>query len=91
MHLTQLIFLFLITALNSAVAHAAANCHAYPKAEWAQEETLRSVMTEEGYRIKKLKIDGNCYEIYGYNPQGKKVEFYFDMKTLEIVKAEVEQ
>jgi len=43
----------------------------------------------QGYKIDKFKIDGNCYEIYGSNKDGKKVEIYFDTKTLAVVKAEI--
>ena len=67
--------------------HAAADCPAYPKEEWASENTLKEALDAEGYTIKKFKIDGNCYEMYGRNKEGKKVEIYFDMKTLAIVKA----
>jgi hypothetical protein len=70
---------------------ASADCPSYPKEEWASEDTLKEALEAEGYKIKKLKIDGNCYEIYGRNKAGKKVEIYFDMKTLAIVKAEVEK
>lgn len=70
---------------------AGADCPVYPKAEWASKDTLQQTLKEEGYTIKKLKVDGNCYEIYGRNKQGKKVEIYFDAKTLAIVKAEVEK
>lgn len=66
---------------------ASADCPAYPKEEWAAEATLKKALEDEGYKIKKFKIDGNCYEIYGRNKEGKKVEIYFDMKTLAIVKA----
>jgi hypothetical protein len=45
----------------------------------------------QGYKIAKFKIDGNCYEIYGTNKDGKKVEIYFDTKSLDIVKAEIEK
>jgi hypothetical protein len=69
---------------------ASADCPAYPKEEWAPEDTLKEALDAEGYQIKKFKIDGNCYEIYGRNKEGKKVEIYFDMKTLAIIKAEVE-
>jgi hypothetical protein len=55
------------------------------------ENTLKQTLVEEGYTIKKFKVDGNCYEIYGRNKEGKKVEIYFDTKTLAIVKAEVER
>lgn len=72
-------------------AHAGATCEAHPKSEWASETTLKQTLEEEGYTIKKFKVDGNCYEIYGRNKAGKKVEIYFDTKTLAIVKAEVER
>jgi hypothetical protein len=77
--------------LSSLNALAAANCPAYPKEEWASEDTLKQALADEGYKIKKFKVDGNCYEIYGWNKEGKKVEIYFDMKTFAIIKAEVER
>ncbi len=73
------------------LASASANCPSYPKEDWASEETLKEGLAAEGYTIKKFKIDGNCYEIYGRNKEGKKVEIYFDMKSLEIIKAEIEK
>jgi hypothetical protein len=76
-----------VWSVTSVVTHAAANCPAYPKEEWAAESNLKEALDAEGYTIKKFKIDGNCYEMYGRNKEGKKVEIYFDMKTLAIVKA----
>ena len=79
----------LLLALFSSQALASADCPAYPKEEWASEDTLKRALADEGYSVKKFKIDGNCYEIYGRNKKGQKVEIYFDMKTLAIVKAEI--
>ena len=83
----------LIALLSFAplAAMAGADCKVHPKEEWAPEATLKQALADEGYTIKKFKVDGNCYEIYGKNKEGKKVEIYFDTKTLEIVKAEVEK
>lgn len=75
------------TMMQSMAVFAAADCKAYPKEEWASEDTLKEALEAEGYTIKKFKIDGNCYEIYGRSKEGKKVEIYFDMKSLAIVKA----
>lgn len=72
-------------------AFASADCVAHPKDEWAPEDTLKQALKDEGYTIKKFKVDGDCYEMYGRNKEGKKVEIYFDTKTLAIVKAEVER
>ena len=82
--------ILILMALMPINVWASADCPAYPKEEWADEDTLKEALDAEGYTIKKFKIDGNCYEIYGRNKEGKKVEIYFDMKTLAIIKAEVE-
>ena len=43
----------------------------------------------QGYEINKFKItSGQCYEIYGKNQAGKKVEIYFDPVSGKIVKQE---
>jgi len=82
-------YLFLLLALSASQAFASAECPYYPKEEWAPESALKQKLADKGYTIKKFKIEGNCYEIYGRNKRGKKVEIYFDAKTLEILKAEV--
>jgi len=83
-------FLFLLALLSPFTVYASADCPVHPKEEWAPEDTLKQALADEGYTIKKFKVDGNCYEIYGRNKEGKKVELYFDTKTLAIIKAEVE-
>jgi len=81
-------FLLALMSLLPMQVLASADCPAYPKEEWGAEETLKQALVDEGYKIKKFKIDGNCYEMYGRNKEGKKVEIYFDMKTFAIIKAE---
>ena len=77
-------------ALTPAAAWAGANCKANPKAEWMSEADARAKIEAQGYKISKFKIDGNCYEIYGTDKNGKKVEIYYDTKSLDVVKAEIE-
>ena len=74
-----------------AAAWAKADCKANPKAEWVSETEAKARLEAQGYKIAKFKIDGNCYEIYGTNKDGKKVEIYFDAKTLDLVKSEIEK
>ena len=77
--------------LFASTAMAGAKCPANPKAEWLSETDARARIEAQGYKIKKFKIDGNCYEIYGHDKAGKKVEIYYDTKTLAVVKAEIEK
>ncbi|NOT17145.1 MAG: PepSY domain-containing protein [Sulfuriferula sp.] len=78
-------------ALLSPLAHADADCVAHPKAEWMKEDTIKKALIDEGYTIKKFKVDGNCYEMYGRNKAGKRAEIYFDTVTGKPVKAEIEK
>lgn len=72
----------------STSAFAAADCKKHPKEEWIKEADMKQRLEEQGYKIKKFKIDGNCYEIYGHDKAGKKVEIYFDTKDGSVVKSE---
>lgn len=84
----------LIATLLLAFAGAAfadANCIKHPKEEWMKEADAKAKLEAQGYKIRKFKVDGNCYEIYGHNKEGKKVEIYFDTKTLAVVKSEIEK
>lgn len=73
----------------SSAAYAGADCTAHPPSEQIPEDKFQAQLQEQGYKIKKFKRAGNCYEIYGWNKEGKKVEIYFDTKTGEPVKTEV--
>lgn len=75
----------------SGGAFAKADCKAYPKAEWMKEADAKAKIEAQGYSIDTFKVSGNCYEIYGRNKDGKKVEIYYDAKTLEPVKSEIEK
>ena len=79
----------LVLFLACVPAFAAANCPKYAKNEWMSEAEAKAKIESMGYKIDKFKVDGNCYEIYGVNKEGKKAEVYFDAKTLSIIKAEI--
>ncbi|KXU95695.1 hypothetical protein CR51_24765 [Caballeronia megalochromosomata] len=74
----------------SGAAFAKADCTAHPKSEWMKESDAKAQLEAQGYKIRKFKVDGNCYEVYGHDKNGKKVEIYYDTKTLAVVKSEVE-
>lgn len=79
----------LTLCIASTPAFAGANCPKHPKNEWMPQAEARAKIEAMGYKIGKFKVDGNCYEIYGLNKDGKKAEVYFDAKTLDVVKAEI--
>ena len=57
-----------------------------PDAERQPIEALQQKLETEGWAVKKIQVDDGCYEAYATNPEGNKVEAYFDPKTFELVK-----
>lgn len=80
---------FLIVALavlGATSAQAKKNCTDQPKSAWMKEEDFKKKVEEMGYKISKFKQPGTCYEIYGTDKDGKKVEIYFNPVDASIVK-----
>ncbi|WP_410498833.1 PepSY domain-containing protein [Chitinibacter sp. S2-10] len=87
----KLVTLTAVAALTlSSLTFASADCPKHPKNEWLKEADAKAKIEGMGYKIKKFKVSGECYEIYGHNKEGKKAEVYFDAKTLDIVKSEID-
>lgn len=59
-----------------------------PKEKWMDESEFKSKIEAQGYKIKTFKVTkGNCYEIYGFDKDGKKVEIYFDPQTAAVLES----
>lgn len=71
------------TALSfgASAAFAEPKCDV-PKEKWMKEADFKAKVEAQGYRIKTFKVTKNdCYEIYGFDKDGKKVEIYFNPET----------
>ena len=65
-------------------AHATglATCDSGPRETWQAQEKLEQMLKERGWQIRRVKIDGGCYEVYAFNEKGERVEAYFHPVTL---------
>lgn len=72
-------------ALSSVPASAtgAIKCKATPVKTWESQDVLKAKLAKEGWTVRKSKVDGGCYEVYGTTPEGDRVEAYFHPVTLE--------
>ena len=68
-----------------ASAHGLATCDSGPKSGWQPSSKLQSQLEEKGWKIKRIKEDGGCYEVYALDDKAKRVEVYFHPVTLERV------
>lgn len=80
--------LLMVSILSlSASAFAGPECTKAPKSEWMPEDAMKQKIADEGYVVDKFKTtSGNCYEIYGKDKDGRKVEIYFSPIDGSIVK-----
>lgn len=74
--------LFLAALLSLCVTSAFAEgpkCTSAPKSQWLSQDAMKAKVKQGGYTYKVFKVTtGNCYEIYGQDKDGKRVEIYFD-------------
>ncbi len=78
------------TLLAAGTASAGPECTKEPKAKWLDQSKFQASLKEQGYKINKFKVtSGNCYEIYGFSKEGKKVEIYYNPVDGKVVKEEI--
>ncbi len=79
-------------SLLSSITVAGPQCTTADKTQWLDQEKFQHDLKSQGYDIKVFKVTaGNCYEIYGWDKDKKKVEIYFDPVSGKPVKEKVEK
>ncbi|MBC7982637.1 MAG: PepSY domain-containing protein, partial [Candidatus Obscuribacterales bacterium] len=66
-----------ILASASVSATGLATCDSGPQEGWQSQEKLTKQLTEKGWKVRRIKVDGGCYEVYALNEKGERVEAYF--------------
>ena len=81
------LFALVAALLTATGAMAGPTCTA-PKEQWMKEADFKTKIEAQGYTIKTFKVSGGkCYEIYGFDKAGKKVEIYFDPATAAVLES----
>jgi hypothetical protein len=75
-------------ALAGATAWASPTCTEAPKAQWQSADKVQTELKAQGYQTKKFKELKSCYEMYGKDKDGHRVEIYFDPVTGKAIKTE---
>jgi hypothetical protein len=83
-------YVLLSLTLATPLAFAGPECTTADKAQWQDQAAFQEGLKTQGYEIKKFKVtSGNCYEIYGWDKDRKKVEIYFDPVSGKAVKSKI--
>lgn len=60
-------------------------CDSGPRETWQPQSKLEEQLKAKGWQVRRIKIDGGCYEVYALNEKGERVEAYFHPQTLAAV------
>ena len=74
-----------IGSVPLAGATGLATCDSGSPDGWQSQEKLTAMLTEKHWEVRKIKVDGGCYEVYALDDKGERVEAYFHPVTLERV------
>lgn len=75
---------------TAPAAFAGPECTKEPTEKWQDQTKFQENLKAQGFKIKNFLVTkGNCYEIYGWNKKGKKVEIYFNPVDGKAVKEEI--
>ena len=78
----------LVIALSLAVvaagpAFAAGKCSKAPKDKWQTKSTLEKKLADEGFKVRQIKTEGGCYEVYATDKSGKRANMAYNAETLD--------
>jgi hypothetical protein len=77
----------LLAALVSGGAVQAAEvCADHPSDQWMSKEELSAKAAAMGYDVRSVKAEDGCWEVKGFDKDGKRVEVYLDPVTAEVKK-----
>jgi len=74
-----------LLSVAPAGATGLATCDSGAQSGWKSQDDLKKQLTDKGWKIRRIKIDGGCYEVYAINDKGKRVESYFHPVTFDHV------
>lgn len=61
-------------------------CTQEPQDKWMPKEDAQKMVESAGYKVKKFKTTSTgCYELYGFDQEGNRVEIYYNPVDMSVV------
>ncbi len=70
-------------APSAVLADGFKNCTKVPKSSWKPAGEAEAVARAAGYEVRKSKVEGSCYEVYGVKG-GKLFELFYSPADLSL-------
>ena len=79
--LTPVLVAVAALAFTPVEATGLATCESGAESNWRSQDALKKQLTDKGWKVRRIKIDGGCYEVYAIDDKGDRVESYFHPVT----------
>lgn len=76
--------------LAASAAEASPSCGNAPQSSWLSQADVEAKATAMGYKVRQIKVEDGCYEIYAIDKDGKRVEAYLNPVTAEVVEMKLD-
>ena len=84
------ILLAAFVMLSAAPALAEDDCFV-PMTDWQPRDAVARLAEENGWTVRRIKIDDGCYEIDGRDAQGRRVEVTVHPATLQVIEVDYQE
>ncbi|MCB1376269.1 MAG: PepSY domain-containing protein [Rhodobacteraceae bacterium] len=84
---TSLTILAFLAAFPVGTARADDDCFV-PMADWQPRAAVTRLAEENGWVVRRIKIDDGCYEIKGTDRDGRRIEVTVHPRTLDVIEIE---
>lgn len=84
-----LTILTVLALLPVGAAFAEDDCFV-PMANWQPREAVARLAAENGWTVRRIKIDDGCYEVDGRDAEGRQIEVTVHPATLQVIGFEYE-
>ncbi|WP_339781763.1 PepSY domain-containing protein [uncultured Thalassospira sp.] len=61
-----------------------------PMTDWQPRDAIARLAEENGWKVRRIKIDDNCYQIDGRDAAGRQIEVKVHPATLQVIEIEYE-
>jgi hypothetical protein len=68
---------------SAGPALAAGKCSTAPQSKWQPKSALETQLQTDGYKVRQIKVESGCYEVYATDKDGKRANMAFNAETLE--------
>lgn len=80
--MTRILILTAAAVALAGPSFAAGMCSSAPASKYQSKAALESQLKAEGLKVRRIKTEGGCYEVYALDKAGKKVNVAFNAETL---------